>query len=118
MLQLYKNIKRRRIELGLTQSDVANKLGYSDKSMIAKVEKGLVDLPQSKIIAFAEALNVSASNLMGWDTNLENSGAFVANMIMDPEFTNYAKALFAMNEEQRNKVYGYIDALSKEKESE
>ena len=37
--------------------------------MIAKIEKGAVDLPQSKIIAFAEALNVSPSDLMGWDTD-------------------------------------------------
>ena len=69
MLQLYHNIKNRRLKLGLTQSELAKELGYSDKSMIAKIEKGAVDLPQSKIIAFAEALNVSPSDLMGWDTD-------------------------------------------------
>ena len=69
MLQLYHNIKNRRLKLGLTQSELAKKLGYSDKSMIAKIEKGAVALPQSKIIAFAEALNVSPSDLMGWDTD-------------------------------------------------
>lgn len=47
MLQLYKNIKSRRVELQMTQSDLAVKLGYADKSMIAKIEKGAVDLPQS-----------------------------------------------------------------------
>ena len=56
MLQLYKNIKKRRLELQLTQTDLATKLGYADKSMIAKIEKGLVDLPQSKILAFADEL--------------------------------------------------------------
>ena len=39
MLQLYKNIKKRRLELQLTQTDLATKLGYADKSMIAKIEK-------------------------------------------------------------------------------
>jgi repressor LexA len=34
--------------------------------MIAKIEKGQIDLPQSKIEQFAEALNVSPSQLMGW----------------------------------------------------
>lgn len=67
MLQLYKNIKSRRIELKMTQSDLAQKLGYADKSMIAKIEKGSIDLPQSKIVAFAEALEVSPGDLMGWD---------------------------------------------------
>ena len=46
MLQLYANIKKRRLELEMTQSDLAQKMGYADKSMIAKIEKGTVDLPQ------------------------------------------------------------------------
>lgn len=74
MLQLYANIKNRRIELGMTQSDLANKLGYADKSMIAKIESGKVDLSQSKITAFADALNIKPSDLMGWeeiDSNIE-----------------------------------------------
>lgn len=68
MLQLYKNIKSRRTELHLTQSELADKMGYADKSMIAKIEKGLVDLPQSKILAFAEALETPPSYLMGWES--------------------------------------------------
>ena len=67
MLELYKNIKRRRLELEMTQSDLAKKLGYSDKSMIAKIEKGIVDLSQSKITAFAQALQTSEASLMGWE---------------------------------------------------
>lgn len=67
MLQLYKNIKARRNELNMTQIDLAEKLGYADKSMISKIEKGLVDLPQSKILAFAEVLKVTPGELMGLD---------------------------------------------------
>ena len=67
MLKLYENIKNRRLELGMTQSHLAEKLGYADKSMIAKIEKGGVDLPQSKIVAFAEALKTDPAELMGWD---------------------------------------------------
>ena len=33
MLQLYKNIKKRRLELQLTQTDLAIKLGYADKRL-------------------------------------------------------------------------------------
>ena len=78
MLQLYKNIKNRRTELHLTQSELADKMGYADKSMIAKIEKGLVDLPQSKILAFADVLQISPSDLMGWeqiDTNFSGKEA-------------------------------------------
>lgn len=67
MLQLYENIKKRRMALGFTQTDLADKLGYADKSMIAKIESGKVDLAQSKIISFANALHCSPSELMGWE---------------------------------------------------
>ncbi len=71
MLELYKNIKRRRQQLKMTQTDLALKMGYADKSMIAKIEKGNVDLPQSKILAFANILETTPSELMGWDYEAE-----------------------------------------------
>lgn len=82
MLQLYKNIKNRRTELHLTQSELADKMGYADKSMIAKIEKGLVDLPQSKILAFAKALETTPSCLMGWESlsDEEIGDVFYENM--------------------------------------
>ncbi len=73
MLQLYKNIKSRRQSLGLTQADLASLTGYADKSMIAKIEKGLVDLPQSKIQTFADALHTTASALMGTEVMLPSN---------------------------------------------
>ena len=65
MLDLYKNIKKYRIAIGLSQAELAQKTGYTDRSSIAKIEKGEVDLPQSKILLFAKALEVSAGTLMG-----------------------------------------------------
>ena len=68
MLPLYDNIRRRRIELGMSQQDLAEKAGYTDRSSIAKIETGKVDLTQSKIIAIAKALEISPGTLMGWTT--------------------------------------------------
>ena len=64
-MQLYENIRNRRNELKMTQTELALKTGYSDKSMIAKIEKGTVDLPISKIDEFAKALHISPGDLMG-----------------------------------------------------
>lgn len=66
MLTLYKNIKKCREELGLTKVELANRIGY-ERSMITKVEQGKVDLTQSKIFAFAIALETSPAHLMGHD---------------------------------------------------
>ena len=56
MLKLYSNIKRLREEKGLSQDALAKLTGYTDRSSITKIEKGLVDLQQSKIELFAKAL--------------------------------------------------------------
>lgn len=72
MLELYANIRKRRNELEMTQSELAAKVGYSDKSMVAKVENGKVDLPQSKILEFARALQTTPSELMGWNEKVSN----------------------------------------------
>lgn len=65
-MNLYENIKRKREELRMTQAELAVKTGYADKTMISKIEKGVIDLPQSKIQLFADALNTTPRDLMGW----------------------------------------------------
>ncbi len=74
MISLYKNIKEQRLRLGLTQSDLAQKLGYADKSMIAKIESGKIDLSHSKIKEFAKALGVTPFDLMGWSDDELDDG--------------------------------------------
>jgi transcriptional regulator with XRE-family HTH domain len=65
MLTLYANIKFYRGLRGYSQDELARKVGYSNRSAIARIENGEIDLPQSKILAFAEALNVTPGQLMG-----------------------------------------------------
>ena len=65
MIPLYQNIKKRRQELEMSQQELADLVGYTSKTMISKIENGEVDLQQSKILAFAEALKTTPSELMG-----------------------------------------------------
>lgn len=67
---LYERIRSRRIELDMTQDEVARKLGYRSRSTIAKIEAGESDIPQSKIEAFAQVLDTSPAYLMGWTDNV------------------------------------------------
>lgn len=60
-------IKKRREELGLTQEELAKKLGYKSKSTINKIEVGINDINQTKIVKFANALGVPISFIMEWD---------------------------------------------------
>lgn len=61
-------IKTRRTQLKMSQRELANKMGYSNHSTIARIESGKVDIPQSKIVQFADALRTSVAYLMEWDS--------------------------------------------------
>lgn len=65
MLELYKNIKKLRIQHGMTQSELAELAGYKDRSMISKIESGKVDLSQSQIAVFADIFGIEQNELFG-----------------------------------------------------
>lgn len=67
MIKLYENIKYYRTLNGWTQEELAKRTGYTDRSMIAKIETGKIDLSQSKIIEFAKVFGIEPGDLMGWD---------------------------------------------------
>lgn len=54
-------IKALREQMEISQTTLAERVGYKDKTSIAKIEAGKVDLPQSKIIALANALGTVPS---------------------------------------------------------
>ena len=60
-------IKERRLELGMTQEDLAALVGYTSRTTINKIELGKNNLSYSKIMQFAKALNLSPTYLMGLD---------------------------------------------------
>lgn len=62
-------IKVRREALGLSQEDLALKLGYKNRSSINKIEQDKQNLRQTKIKAIADALDTTPSYIMGWENN-------------------------------------------------
>jgi transcriptional regulator with XRE-family HTH domain len=67
LIKVGEKIRQARIKANLTQDDLAKMVGYTSRSSINKIEKGLVDLPRSKLIKISNALGVTPSYLMGWD---------------------------------------------------
>lgn len=58
------NIKKRRFELGISQQDLANAMGYKTRSTIAKIESGENDVTQKKLERFATVLDTSVEALV------------------------------------------------------
>ena len=108
MLALYKNIKSLREELGLSQDELAKLTGYTSRSSIAKIEKGEVDLPQSKILVFAEALGTTPGKLMGLtEYDIVQTPSTLAAHFTGDEFT----------EDELKEIYGFAEFVRSKRKS-
>lgn len=65
-MNIGEKIKQRRKELKWSQRDLAERMGYNH-STITRIETGKIDIPQSRIVQFAEVLHTDIAYLMGWD---------------------------------------------------
>lgn len=109
MSTIGENIGKRRKELGMTQEELAERLGYKSKSSINKIEAGINDLPQKKIVDFAKALNTTPATLMGWVA--EESGQrtttlaqLYKRMRLEDDFYKMVYKLDKLNETQRASI--------------
>lgn len=66
-------IKSAREDLKLTKRELAKRIGVHESS-INKYEKGLVDIPLSKISELSRVLNVTEAYLMGWEDEQKTQG--------------------------------------------
>lgn len=116
MLKLYENIRKFRKDSGLSQEELARRTGYTDRSSIAKIEKGLVDLSESKIKQFAEALGVTPGRLMGWDEKpaeeLQGMGALAAEVLMDPATRKMVEEYMSLSAGDQAAVQAMVAALA------
>lgn len=60
-------IRIKREERKMSQTELANRMGYKSRTTIAKIESGINDVSQSNVVKFAEVLNTTIAYLMGWD---------------------------------------------------
>ena len=95
-------IKEKRIEKGLSLRELAKIMGYHH-STIGKVENDLVDLPQSRIVQFAEALGTTPSYLMGWENTQKKNDALadiVLRLRTDDELFSVVSAICNLDKEK------------------
>lgn len=90
-MKIGEKIKQRRLELGWSQRDLAAKMDY-DHSTIGRIERGIIDMPQSKIVQFSDVLGVSIAHLMGWDEEMKKDPVGMAEkhieIIMDEDISD------------------------------
>lgn len=60
-------IRTKRERMNMTQSELAETLGYKTRDMISRIESGAINLPMDKVVAIADALHMTVSDLLGLD---------------------------------------------------
>ena len=101
-------IRYKREELGISQDELARRLGYKSRSSINKIELGLQNLSQSKIKAIADTLQTTPSFIMGWtdENNMPISGT------RDGHETEAMQLFESLSEAQRIEALNYLRYLA------
>lgn len=112
-------IKQRRIELGMTQEDLALKLGYKSRSSVNKVELAS-DVTLKTIRAYAKALDVDAAYLMGWDKQPQGNLAYIdteaiANLMLNPTNKELILVINKMDAGEKKELLDYANYLIKKR---
>lgn len=59
-------IREIRVSLEISQTELAKRAGYSDKTRISKIENSGNEISMKQVKRIAKALNVDSAFLMGW----------------------------------------------------
>lgn len=103
-----KLIKQRRLELGLTQEELAQRLGYKHKSAVNKLEMNKNDVNQTKLIKIAQALECSPLYFV---EDVKHDTPLPEDVLA------YAEKLSRLPPDKLDNAMKYIDFLSKEEQS-
>lgn len=118
-----KLIATRRKELGLSQDDLAKKMGYATRSAINKIESGVNDVPTRNVIKFAQALDTTVQYLMGMEDKEEEKKTHnnaMTNIIVrlreDNDFFSLVETLNKVDKKQMKKCRAMLNVLLEQPE--
>lgn len=114
-MEIGEKIKKRRMELGLSQRELARRMGYSDNSTLARIEQGKVDVYQNKIVQFSEVLGVSIAYLMDWEEEQKNDTItdIVLRLRTDNEFMSAVESLYKLDKDKLQSINQMLTTLFK-----
>ena len=120
-----RRVREARIAKGLTQDEVAEKIGYTSRTTINKIEMGINGVPNSKLSLLAEILNVDISYLLVGDNKKESAlltltskdGKVRTMQITDEQYEIMQKALdiFEIEKDANEKVSKLLNDIYSKK---
>ena len=119
-MEVGERIRQRREQLGMTQEELAEKVGYISRSSIAKVEANANGMVQSKLLRFAKALKTTPAYLLGWaeeETQKKNDTItdIILRLRQDALFLDVVNGLASLSAEQLQAVKTFLCAFKQQK---
>lgn len=110
-------IKQRRLELGLSADDLANKIGKS-RATIYRYENGDIEnMPTPILEPLAKALNTTPADLMGWkiasisDITIENTSPDTKQFQRLSYYAKFLGLYKQLSSSNKDKVFSYTKNL-------
>ena len=140
MTTIGERIKKRRLELGMSQDELARIMGYKSRSSINKLETQGQELPIKRVKQLAEALHTTPEYIMGWEEKPKEEKIFQfsqeASEKLSRTIKNFSdainpnirvafnnskitelilKAMAELDEKDQSKVLNYAETLKESK---
>ena len=117
-MHIGERIKAKRISLGWSQRDLAEKMGYKNHSVIARIESGKVDINQTRLDQFATVLGLSHGYLLGLVTEAQSAqntevAKNTLKMTKDPDYLEACSDMRELSAEDFAIVKGLLTSLRK-----
>ena len=107
-MSIGERIRSRRLELRMTQDELAKKAGYKNRSSINKIENDGRNLSQGKIKAIADALDTTPSYIMGWKEKVKQLEPPISNKIETQCIARILEAMHDMEESDLDKIEDFV----------
>ena len=106
---LNKNVKHLRTSKGISQQDLADKVGI-DRSTISRIENNEIDTTVDNALKIAEVLKVTLADLLGKDLSVNSVNNELDNLL-------FSKAK-VLTDDEKKAVLQVMDAIHKDIDKE
>ena len=91
-LDIGTRIKSLRTQCGMSQNELAQKIGYTSRTTISKIESGNIKITTEDVVKFAKSLHTTVPYLMGWNENENNEQS--QSYYLSPETSKIAQQIY------------------------
>ena len=108
-MDIGKRIKLLRTNLGMSQNELADKMGYTSRTTISKIESGNIKVTTEDVVKFADELFSTVPYLMGWSDSENQSNKDTTKILQDSNNDTPEKDSYYLDDDAREMAQFMFD---------